>query len=124
LSRRTLAKGISGVAAVGVLARHADSALAQATPGAGPAVATAESVAAAIDQLESLITGAMADTGVPGLSIAVVFQDEVVYARGFGVRSVDAADPVDKETVFQLASVSKSLASSTVSTLVTTGEVT
>ena len=124
ISRRTLAKGIGGVAVAGVLARHADSSLAQATPVAGPAVATAETVAAAIDQLELLITGALADSGVPGLSVAIVFQDEVVYAKGFGVRSVDAADPVDSDTVFQLASVSKSLASTTVSTLVTTGEVT
>ena len=124
LSRRTLAKGLGGVAAAGALARHADSTLAQATPVAGPSVATAETVAAAIDQLESLITGALADSGVPGLSVAIVFQDEVVYVKGFGVRSVDAADPVDTETVFQLASVSKSLASTTVSTLVTTGEVT
>ena len=93
-------------------------------PSPDPTVATAETVAAAIDQLESLITGALADSGVPGISVAIVFQDEVVYAKGFGVRSVDAADPVDTDTVFQLASVSKSLASTTVSTLVTTGEVT
>ena len=58
MSRRTMAKGIGGVAAAGLLARHADSSLAQATPVAGPSVATAETVAAAIDQLESLITGA------------------------------------------------------------------
>lgn len=124
LSRRTLAKTAGGVAASGIVASRAGSVLAQATPEASPSAAAAASVESAIAQLEPLIADALAKTGVPGLAVGIVFQDELVYAKGFGVRSVDASDPVEPETVFQLASVSKSLASTAVSTVVTSGEIT
>jgi CubicO group peptidase (beta-lactamase class C family) len=83
--------------------------------------ATAEQVAAAVAQLEPLINDALATTGVPGLSIAVVHQDSVAYINGFGVRSIDAPEPVDADTVFQLASVSKTLAATTVAAVVGDG---
>ena len=52
----------------------------------------------------------LARTGVPGMAIAVVYDDKVVFAKGFGLRR--RADParVDENTVFQLASVSKPIA--------------
>src|SRR5262249_35202950 len=81
-------------------------------------------VAAALGQLEPLIGATLAQTGVPGLAIAVVHDDEVVYTRGFGVRSVDAQDAVDADTVFQLASVSKPLAATTVAAIVGDGHAT
>ena len=60
----------------------------------------------------------MRATGIPGIAIAVVFKDEVVFAKGFGVREVGKADPVDADTVFQLASVSKPIGSTVVAALV------
>ena len=55
---------------------------------------------------------------VPGLSIAIVYQDEVVYLKGFGVREEGTGEAVDADTVFQLASLSKPLASTVVAALV------
>ena len=60
-------------------------------------------------------------TGIPGIAIAVVFKDEVVFAKGFGVREVGKADPVDADTVFQLASVSKPIGSTVVAALIGEG---
>ncbi|PYJ01794.1 MAG: serine hydrolase [Verrucomicrobia bacterium] len=65
-----------------------------------------------------------AENAVPGLAIAVVFQDKVVYAKGFGVRDVNTKAPVDEDTVFQLASVSKPIGSTLVAELVGEGKVT
>src|SRR5262249_41041360 len=48
--------------------------------------------------------------------------DEVVFLEGFGVRRIDG-EPVDADTVFQLASVSKPLAATTVAALVGDGKV-
>ena len=124
LSRRSLTKAAGGAAAAGIMARRGMPAQAQATPEAGTSTVSADTVQGAIAQLEPMITDALAKTGVPGLAVGIVFQDELIYAKGFGVRSVDAADAVDPETVFQLASVSKSLASTAVSTVVTSGEIT
>jgi CubicO group peptidase (beta-lactamase class C family) len=44
---------------------------------------------------------------VPGVAVAVVQGDKVVFIKGFGVRQIDQSGPVDPETIFQLASVSK-----------------
>jgi CubicO group peptidase (beta-lactamase class C family) len=55
---------------------------------------------------------------VPGLSIAIVHRDEVVFLNAFGVREAGKPEAVDVDTVFQLASVSKPLASTVFSALV------
>ncbi|MEU9230863.1 serine hydrolase [Streptomyces subrutilus] len=69
-------------------------------------------VARALDALDSQVQDGMRRTGVPGVSVAVVHDDKVVYLKGFGVRSTDApGDKVGPDTVFQLASVSKPVAS-------------
>jgi CubicO group peptidase (beta-lactamase class C family) len=44
---------------------------------------------------------------VPGVSIAVIENGKVAWARGYGVRDLDTKTPVDAETVFQAASISK-----------------
>jgi CubicO group peptidase (beta-lactamase class C family) len=57
-----------------------------ACTGAGAETATKDKVLAAIPKLEKLAKAAVANGGVPGLAIAIVYQDEVVYLGGFGVR--------------------------------------
>jgi CubicO group peptidase (beta-lactamase class C family) len=57
-----------------------------ACTGAGAETATKDKVLAAIPKLEKLAQAAVANGGVPGLAIAIVYQDEVVYLGGFGVR--------------------------------------
>jgi CubicO group peptidase (beta-lactamase class C family) len=56
--------------------------------------------------------------GTPGLAVAIVADDKVVYARGFGVREVGGQDPVTAETIFQIGSISKSFTSALVGQLV------
>jgi hypothetical protein len=61
---------------------------------------------------------------VPGLAIAVVHADKPVYVKGFGVREIGAPVPIDADTVFQLASVSKPLTATVIAGLVGDGTVT
>jgi CubicO group peptidase (beta-lactamase class C family) len=107
-SRRTL---LAGVAAVLVPL----PALAQ--------TATKEKVAAALPKLEEFTRQVIDRKLVPGLSIAIVHRDEVAFLGAFGVRQVGKRESVDADTVFQLASVSKPLASTVVSALVSDGKV-
>ena len=72
---------------------------------------TSEQVTHAIQQLEKLAQRQIQENALPGLAIAVVFQDKVVYAKGFGVRDASTKLPVDAGTVFQLASLSKPIGS-------------
>lgn len=71
--------------------------------------APAEQIDAAIGQLDSLAQSMLERSGIPGLAVAVVWKGETVYAKGFGLREVGEAAAVDADTVFQLASVSKSI---------------
>lgn len=54
-----------------------------------------------------------------GLAVAVVRDGEVALSRGFGVRSVVTGEPVTPETMFHLASVSKSFVATAVVDLAT-----
>ena len=76
---------------------------------------------AAIGGLDKMVTDVMRRTGVPGMSVAVVRGGQIVYAKGFGVREVGKDAKVNADTVFQLASVSKSVGSTCVSAAVTQG---
>lgn len=82
---------------------------------------TLDRVKSAASELEKLTKEEMAKTGVPGIAIAIVFQDQVVFAKGFGVRKAGAPETVDADTVFQLASVSKPLGSTVVAAAVGQG---
>ena len=57
--------------------------------------------------LEQTIARLMHEGDVPGLSLAIVENNEVVYSRGFGVKSAVTREVVDDDTVFEAASLSK-----------------
>ncbi len=80
-----------------------------------------EAVEAAIPEMVAMAEGLVAEGAVPGLAIAVVHDDEVVYLGGFGVREVGKPETVDPDTVFQIASMSKPISSTVVARLVTEG---
>src|SRR5437879_7889502 len=65
---------------------------------------TSEQVTHAVQELEKLAQKQIQEKIVPGIAIAVVFEDKAVYAKGFGVRDVNTKQPIDPDTVFQLAS--------------------
>ncbi|MCC7024165.1 MAG: serine hydrolase [Thermomicrobiales bacterium] len=82
---------------------------------------TPERVATAIARLDNLARQTLEETGIPGLAIAVVYGDETPYLQGFGTREAGRDLPIDAETVFQLASVSKSISATLVAALVGDG---
>ena len=47
---------------------------------------------------------------IPGLSVAVINDYKVEWARGYGVKDVETNDPVTAETLFQAGSISKPVA--------------
>ncbi|OSC39484.1 serine hydrolase [Mycobacterium decipiens] len=72
----------------------------------------------AVAKVDGLVGELMKNTGIPGLAVAIVHGGKTVYAKGFGVRDVGKGDgpgnKVDADTVFQLASVSKSVGATVV----------
>ena len=75
-----------------------------------------------LSRLEAYVQTAQQQWSVPGLAIAVVKDDQVVYAKGFGVKRVGATDPVDPDTVFQIGSTSKAFTAALVAMQVDDGK--
>lgn len=88
-----------------------------------PQLVTTAKVTAALPKLEAFATQILEQTGVPGMAIAVVHDDRVVFLKGYGQREMGKAGAVDPDTVFQLASLSKPIASTVVAALVGDGRV-
>ena len=76
-----------------------------------------EKVVAALPKLEALAQKEIDGGGVPGLAIAVIHNDEVVYLKGFGLREAGKPEKVDADTVFQIASLSKPVSATVVAAL-------
>ena len=99
---------------------------------AATGVATIESPAAAsvdgprwVDQLaeiERLIETVRVDWEVPGLAVAIVRGDQLLLAKGYGVRTLGGQDPVDADTQFVIASNSKAFVTAALSILVSEGK--
>lgn len=71
--------------------------------------------------LAEYIESARQDWGVAGLSVAIVKDDSVVFAQGFGVREVGQNAPVDEHTVFAIGSNTKAFTATAIGLLVEQG---
>lgn len=75
----------------------------------------------AVNRLDDYIQAVLNQTGVPSIAAAVVYNDSVVYSNAFGVRTVGSNESATPETVYQLASLSKSISSTIVAGIVSDG---
>lgn len=71
--------------------------------------------------LDTFIRRAMADYAVPGASVAVVKDGKAIFLRGYGVRRLGEAAPVNPDTVFQIASDTKTFTAAALAALVGEG---
>lgn len=60
---------------------------------------------------------------IPGMAIAIVKDDQVIMARGFGVRDIDTNQPADEHTLFAIGSSTKSFTAALAAMLVDEGKV-
>lgn len=72
----------------------------------------------ALSDLEAYIQKVYDLSEVPGAAVAVVKDDKVIFSKGYGVCRLGQNDKVDAQTIFQLASVSKTFASAGLGVLV------
>src|SRR2546429_27510 len=64
-----------------------------------------------------------AQMGAPGLSLAVVIDDEIVWSAGFGMADVENNVPARTNTVYRIASISKPFGATAVLQLFEQGKV-
>jgi CubicO group peptidase (beta-lactamase class C family) len=93
--------------------------LAAAVLAAQPVAAQAPGSAA----FDDYVTRAMQAWKVPGLAIAVVRNDSVVFTKGYGVRELGKPDRVTPNTLFAIGSASKAFTATLIAMLVDSGKV-
>ena len=109
------ATGTAGAVTSGATAPKVDFKLSTYFPKAQLTQAQLEAAIAATEKLAQT----QIDKGVvPGLAIAIVHNDKLIYAKGFGVRQAGKPELIDTNTVFQLASVSKPITSTVVASMI------
>src|SRR5262249_9988745 len=86
----------------------------------GYCVAAAENDPVA--QLDAFITRTLKEYQVPGEAVAVVRDGRVALLKGYGLRDVPKPGAVDENTIFQLASVPKTLTAAAAATVVDEGK--
>ena len=64
-----------------------------------------------LDELKARIAGVLARTHVPGVGLALVTRDRVLWAGGVGLADRDAGRPVTADTMFRVGSITKSFVS-------------
>src|SRR5215831_16691210 len=93
-----------------VLAIHEDGAFGQEKTASKPAftpLQTKPKKEQIVARLEQRIPQLMKDGDVPGLSIGLLRDGELVWHHGFGVKNTKTNEPVNDDTVFEAASLSK-----------------
>ena len=75
------------------------------------------------EQLEPVINQVMQQARIPGFAIAVVEDQRVVYAAGFGVRKLGEKDPVTARSLFHMASVTKTFVATSIMQLWEQGKI-
>ena len=71
--------------------------------------------------LDVLLEQVLGDFNLPGLAVGVVRENEIIYARGFGVRDIQTQAPVTASSLFHQASISKVITATAVMHLIERG---
>jgi CubicO group peptidase (beta-lactamase class C family) len=74
------------------------------------------------DPRDRYVEDVMRQWAIPGLSIAVVKDGQVVFQKGYGVREVGHTEPVDENTIFEIGSMTKSFTTAAAAILVDQGK--
>ncbi|HET6527628.1 MAG TPA: serine hydrolase domain-containing protein, partial [Balneolaceae bacterium] len=92
----------------GLLSLHPQSLLAQITPP---------------QHLDSFVKKVRTQFNVPGISLAIVKDGEVVTAKGYGIREIGKPAPVNAQTLFGIASNTKAFTATALGILVEEGKI-
>ncbi|MBX7174241.1 MAG: serine hydrolase [Pyrinomonadaceae bacterium] len=76
-----------------------------------------------LQSIDDYVNKSIKDWEVPGVAIAVVKDDKIVFAKGYGVRELGKTDAVTTNTMFAIGSSSKAFTSAALAMLVDEGKI-
>lgn len=81
-----------------------------------------DDLAARLERLSARLEAAREQHHIPGMAVAVVKGDEVVFAKGFGFADLETKRPVTPETLFAVGSTTKAFTSALVAMQIDAGK--
>jgi CubicO group peptidase (beta-lactamase class C family) len=75
------------------------------------------------EKVDPLIQQVMKSYDLPGLAVAIVKDNKIVYAKGFGVKNLKTKEPITTKSLFHMASVSKPFSATAIMQFVEQGKV-
>src|SRR5215470_15969148 len=82
------------------------------------AIGTAQSLPTELSKRVDALANQMLARPVAGISVAIARNEQVVFARGYGLANLDHSVAVTPDTVFHIASISKNILTAVVLQLV------
>lgn len=73
-------------------------------------------------EIDAFVNQAMQAWNIPGLAFVIVKDDQVMLAKGYGVRNMSKTDPVDEHTLFAIGSNTKAFTATAIGLLVEDGK--
>jgi CubicO group peptidase (beta-lactamase class C family) len=74
-------------------------------------------------KIEAIVESEKAKLGIPGLSIAIAFDNKIQYTKGFGQADIENAVPAKPTTAYRTASIAKPITAAAVMQLVEQGKI-
>ena len=93
------------------------------TPTSGPGIEINNLDVDKAEAIEALFNEYIEKFRLTGLEVGVVMDNEIVYAKGFGVRNSETQEPVTAESLFHMASISKPFVATGIMQLVERGKI-
>jgi CubicO group peptidase (beta-lactamase class C family) len=82
----------------------------------------ARSQTMSVPGIDSLVERARISFNVPGIAVAIIKNGQVVFSKGYGVRSLNTGLPVDENTLFGIASNTKAFTAFALGMLIDEGK--
>lgn len=76
-----------------------------------------------LKRLDAYFAEGLEQWDVPGMAVAIIQDGEVIFEKGYGVRDVRTAEAVDANTLFAVASNTKSMTAAALAMLVDEGKI-
>src|SRR5687767_11700597 len=83
-----------------------------------PLLVFAQTLDERVKEIDAYANTVLATHGGPGMAIAVIKDDKIVHAKGYGVRELGKPAPVDENTLFAIASNTKAFTTAGLAILV------
>ncbi len=98
---------LTGIAIMGMILTPIGRAVGSGAPPPQEVRMTDRGVRLALEQLDALLTATVKERDLPGLSAGVVYDQDLIWSKGYGLADLEQQIPADADTIYELASITK-----------------